>query len=84
MNRLRLGLLSQIALEGLMKAFDFALSLRMPRRDVLLLNAKVSQRVFKRVLAANESGCVNQSVVSQYRLRRPEPGDGFEDAFNNI
>lgn len=84
LNRLRLGLLGEIALQGLMKSFDFALGLRMTGRTILLLDAKVSESVFKGILSANKSGCVNKSVVSQCRLRRSESGDGFEEAFNNI
>ena len=66
------GLGCEPALQSLVKAFDFALSLRMVGVAVLLRDAQAGEQVFEAVAAAGEAGGVDRPVefLTDVKLRR--------------
>ena len=64
------GLGCEPALQSLVKAFDFALSLRMVGVAVLLRDAQAGEQVFEAVAAAGEAGGVDRPVVCEGGVRK--------------
>ena len=69
-KRCRSGFLSEMKLQGLVEALDFALGLRVVWRGVFLHDSKIGKFVFKLVAATSKPGGEDPAVICQGRLWR--------------